>query len=401
MRLDEAVMTRTRLLVLQALSASGAGINSLIPMAVSPALPAMALHFGGGNEGELAAKLVMASPALATAIISPFVGPIAQRIGFRFTLLAALTVFVVAGTAGLFLGSVETLIASRVTIGAAGAFVGTITMAMAGLFEPRVRDRLIGFTSALGGGGAILALSVGGAMVDAAGWRAPFALYLMGVPALLAAFYAARLRPDDVADTAAAHGKAAADAFPFARLAPVYLLMLVMALAFFSPGIQGPFLLIERNVPSAATQGMLLSCFAAASAITAGAFGFIRPLLGERWIRALMLVAIGAGLFGMAVAPSIPLMAASLLLAGIGAGLATPQVTAMVLERAPVAFHAHAIGGMYAAIFLGQFLNPLLLDPVRALLGMAGMFSALGLALTVGGCAMAFVGGRPANRATA
>lgn len=398
MRLDEAMMTRGRLIGLQALAASGAGLNSLIPMAVSPALPAMALHFGGGDEGEFAAKLVMASPALATAIISPFVGVIAQRLGYRFCLIVALAIFALAGAAGMALTSIEPLIAARVAVGAAGAFIGTITIAMTGLFEPKVRDRLIGFASALGGGAAILALSIGGVMVDAAGWQAPFVLFLAGIPALAAAWYAVRLRPaGGAADTQAAD----TGRISLGRLAPIYVLMLVMAIGFFTPGIQGPFLLAERNVASAATQGLLLSMFAGASAITSGSFGFIRPILGERWIKALMLLTLGSGLFGMAAATSIPLMGAGLLLAGIGAGLATPQLTAMLLERVPPHLHAHAIGGMYAAIFLGQFLNPIVLDPLRAMLGMPGMFSAFGLALAVGGCAMALVGGRRADRATA
>ena len=396
MRLDEAVMTRGRLATLQMLAVSGAGLNSLIPMAVSPALPAMALHFGGGSHGEQAAKLVMATPALATAIVSLFVGAIAQRLGYRLCLLAALVIFVIAGAAGLLVSDVTPLIASRAAIGIAGAFIGTITIALTGLFEPHVRDRLIGFVSAMGGGTSIVALSAGGWMVDAGGWQAPFALYLAGIPAFFAALYAVRLqRAGPAVSTAAPTG-----GLPWRRLAPVYGLMLVLSVAFFTPGIQGPFLLTTRGVESAATQGMLLSIFAGTSAITAFAFGFIRPYLGERWIKALMLLSLGAGLAGMAAGTSLPQMAVALFLAGLGAGFATPQITSMVLERTPAHLHAHAIGGMYAAIFLGQFLNPILLDPLRAAFGLAGMFSTLGLALIAAGCLIGLIAPNKAVQAT-
>ncbi|SNS78374.1 Predicted arabinose efflux permease, MFS family [Sphingomonas laterariae] len=400
MRLDQGMATRGRMLVLQVLSASGAGLNSLIPMAVSPALPAMALHFGGGAGGELAAKLVMSSPALSTAIVSLFVGVIAQRVGFRRCLLAALAVYVVAGLAGLVVTGMPALIASRIAIGAAGAFIGTVTVALTGLFEPHQRDRLIGFASALGGGGSILALSIGGAMVDAAGWRAPFTLYLVGVPAFVATYYAMRLAPEPRGASGPAVA-AAAERLPWRRLAPVYLLMVVMSLGFFTPGIHGPFLLTERGIASAATQGMLISVFAGTSAITAGSFGFIRPRLGERWIKVAMLVSLGGGLAGMAVATTIPLMAACLFVAGMGAGLATPQVTAMVLERVPPARHAHAIGGMFSAIFLGQFANPILLDPLQLAFGLEGMFAIFGSALAIAGFAMAFVASRAEVRVAA
>lgn len=393
MRLDEAVMTRGRLIALQVIAVGGAGLNSLIPMAVSPALPAMALHFDGHGDGEFVAKLVMASPALATAIVSPFVGMVAQRVGFRLCLLAALVVFAVAGSAGLVLTAMEPLIATRIAIGAAGAFIGTITIAMAALFDPHVRDRLIGFASAFGGGASIVALSLGGALVDGWGWQAPFILYLVGVPFILAAIYSVRLRPREVTVVSEATDPGGA---PFMRLMPIYLLMLVVAVGFFTPGVQGPFLLAERGVASAATQGMLLSVFAAASAITSASFGFLRPRLGERWVKALMLLSLGGGLAGLAIASSIASMGACLLVAGIGSGLATPQVTAMLMERVPPSAHAHAIGGMYAAIFLGQFLNPFLLDPIRALIGLPGMFGLFGLVLIAGGCAMGLI--RPKDR---
>ncbi|WP_380879008.1 MFS transporter [Sphingomonas sp. DBB INV C78] len=398
MRIDDAAMTRGRLITIQILSASGAGLNSLIPMAVSPALPAMALHFGGGAEGELAAKLVMSTPALSIAITSLFVGLIAQRFGYRTCMLFALGLFVLAGAAGLIANSMPALLASRVAIGVAGAFIGTITMALAGLFEARVRDRLIGFSSALGGGCSILGLSLGGAMVDAEGWRAPFILYLAGIPAFIAAWYA--IRPQ-IGQSVGRPADAVEEAFPWRQLAPVYLLMLVMAIGFFTPGIHGPFLLAERGVTSATTQGMLISVFAATSAISAAGFGFIRPRLGERWIKVVMLLMIGGGLAGMAAATSTYQLVAALLVGGIGSGLATPQVTAMVIERTPPHRHAHALGLMYSAIFLGQFVNPLALDPLRLALGLSGMFLSFGLALMAAAMLTALLSSKHTSRVMA
>ena len=159
----------------------GPSLVSFVPMAMAPALPRMAEHFAAERDGALFAQLVMTVPAVLLIVSATFAGLIAERIGRRRVLVAALVLFVLAGTAGLYAPDATTLIASRLLLGLAGGAVLTSSLSLAGDFpEGGARERVLGFAGAGGAAGAIVALNAGGWLVDTAGWRGPFALYGLG-----------------------------------------------------------------------------------------------------------------------------------------------------------------------------------------------------------------------------
>ncbi len=163
----------------------GPSLVSFVPMAMAPALPRMAEHFAGERDGALFAQLVMTVPAVLLIVSATLAGMLAERIGRRRVLIAALLLFILAGTAGLYAPDANTLIASRLLLGLAGGAVLTSSLSLAGDFpEGGARERVLGFAGAGGAAGAIVALNAGGSLVDAFGWRGPFALYALGLVAL-------------------------------------------------------------------------------------------------------------------------------------------------------------------------------------------------------------------------
>ena len=136
--------------------------------------PSLAEHFAGQRDGALFAQLVMTVPAVLLIVSATLAGLIAERIGRRRVLVAALVLFVLAGTAGLYAPDATTLIASRLLLGLAGGAVLTSSLSLAGDFpEGGARERVLGFAGAGGAAGAIVALNAGGWLVDTAGWRGP------------------------------------------------------------------------------------------------------------------------------------------------------------------------------------------------------------------------------------
>jgi dipeptide/tripeptide permease len=165
--------------------------------------------------------------------------------------------------------------------------------------------------------------------------------------------------------------------------------MLVFSVGFFTPGVQGPFLLAARGIDSAAAQGGYISLFALVSALTSASYGLVRKVADERAIAIATGLSLGIGLAGLGAAAQPTLIGIALVLGGIGSGLATPTIVSMLLSRAPDASRPRAIGFCYTAIFLGQFLNPLLLEPVRRLFGVSSVFFLTGAVLVVAGLAAA------------
>lgn len=377
---------------------AGAALSAIVPMALVPALPAMARAFDGSMSGTLLAQLVIAAPAAMIAVAAPFAGSFASRFGLRRCLLAALAVYAAMGLLGFFLSDPIALIASRLVLGAATGFITTLSIAIAAMFAPAQRDRLLGFSSASGSAAAVVALSVSGWLVDGIGWRAPFALYFAGLVILLVAWVSVRHAAGRTAAPSPSAPPPVAVDWP--RLAPLYAMMLLFAVGFFMPGVQGPFLLLERGVTSAAVQGGLISLMAASSAIAAFSYGFVSRRLGSGAMILLTGATLGGGLAICGLFTGMPVIAAGLILAGVGAGFGTPTIMTRLLDAVPPASHARALGINYTAIFGGQFLNPVLLAPIIAAFGIGPAFVLTGAVIFAGALAMGFAR-RPASAAAA
>jgi hypothetical protein len=54
-----------------------------------------------------------------------------------------------------------------------------------------------------------------------------------------------------------------------------------------------------------------------------------------------------------------------------------------VLDRAAAAVRSRALGLAYSAVFLGDFLNPFVIAPISAALGLAGAFRTIAALLCV------------------
>jgi MFS family permease len=355
----------------------GPTLVTLIPMGAAPALPAMAQHFGGvaGHDGAFFAQLVMTLPAAAMICAAPLVGMFVERRGRRSTLILAFLLFALAGMAALVLPDAWSLLASRLLLGCAGGAILTICLALAGDFpEGGVRERLLGFAVAGASGLAALMMVGGGGLVDQLGWRAPFAAYALGLPAALLAWAAVR---DERSPTAALSGLTK----PLLQLWPLYGTAVLLAIAMFMPAIQGGFLMQAEGVTSAATQGLVAAACAVVATLSSASFGW---LVG--WLRPVRLLAVlgllfGAGALLMAAGHGLPAVAGGAAVMGVAAGLVEATMATIILARTPVPMHSRAMGLLLSAIFLGQFLNPWAVDPLRQRFGIHGAFVGVGVVL--------------------
>ncbi len=353
---------------------SGPTLVTLIPMAAAPALPAMAAHFGGigGKDASFFAQLVMTLPAVMMICSAPVTGLFVERHGRRISLIVAFLLFAIAGASALVLPDVWSLLATRLILGCAGGMILTICLSLAGDFdEGGPRERLLGFAVAGASVVAALVLVGGGSLVDHLGWRAPFALYLLGFPAAALAWLSVR---DARMPTAALSGLFK----PMVRLWPLFGTVVTLSVAMFMPSIQGAFLMQSEGVSSAATLGIIAASCSVIAAISSASFGWI-----VRWMRPpQLLIAIafvfGVGCLLMAFGHGFWAVTLGSAVMGVSAGLVEATSATLILSRVPVDMQSRALGLLLSAIFLGQFLNPWVVDPLRQALGIHGAFVAVG-----------------------
>jgi MFS family permease len=153
---------------------------------------------------------------------------------------------------------------------------------------------------------------------------------------------------------------------------------------------QMPFALAAKGVTSPVLVSIAVSSAGVMMSIGAIVSGHLQSRLGP-WppLCAGVLVA-AAGCLTVGAAPNGLITAIGNNLSVLGCGLYFPQYLTLPLSRVAPEERAMAVGVSQSAIYLGAFLNPFLLAPLRELFGIAGTYAAVGT-LAAGATAVGIV----------
>ena len=379
----------------------GPSLGGLAPLGLAVDQPALAAHFGGGGQGMLQAGTIFSAPSLAIIVGAPLGGYLAERFGYRLTLLIALLLYSISGMAGLGIDDYTPLLATRLLLGLAAGAVMAVYLALASAwYEGQARSKVLGFAVATSSIVGLLALALGGRLVDLGGWRTPFWMYAIGFVTLAVAWVTVHgpfHKQVRVAKAAGAPGQIGL----IAQLWPIYLVLLIISIGTFMPSTGGPFLLKANGITSATEQGYILSVGSASAIFTAAGYGFLR-----RWFSDWVLFVLIAGLMGLGLVAAAPLhywlaLLAAFLVIGVGTGFKAPVVASVLMAEAPAHVRAAAAGLNFSCIFLGQFLGPFVLRLLVGPFGIQGAFLATGAALLLVAAVIAIAGiGRETRQAT-
>lgn len=368
--------------------------SSLTVMAgavIAPALPAMHAHFAEVPNSGTWVRLVLTISALPIVVGAPLAGLIGDRGGRTRLLLASIALYVIAGSSGLYLDSLGAILVGRVLLGVAMAGLMTSTTALIGdYYSGAERARFMGWQAAAMNLGGIVFLTGGGTLAEL-GWRLPFAIYLLPFPLIFLARYAL---PEPATGATTAHSSEPSrdsgliravesdhEGEPVATLAPIYTLALIGMIAFYMIPSQLPFHLetLLGTGPTASGTAIALATFA--GMITSLSYGRIRARLGFSEILMVNLILMAAGHLIIWRAESFALLLVGLALGGLGMGLLMPNFNLWVTTTSPAASRGRALGGLATAIFLGQFLSPLVSQAVASVIGLRATFGAAAAAL--------------------
>lgn len=322
---------------------------------IAPVLPRMQAHFADTPGAAVLVPIALTLPALVIAFLAPLAGVLADRIGRRSLLLASMLLYTLCGLLPLWLESLPLIVASRAGIGLAEAGIMTCcTTLMGDYFDGQRRERLFALQMVATSLSAALFMGLGGALGEN-GWRTPFALYAVGLlclPLMAALLWEPQGRHEKPLASSDSH-------FPWANLAPLYLLTLLAGVSLFIVPVQAGYLLQLLHVDAPQQIGMTMG--ANQLGVLAGALGF-RLLAGLPAPRLLALgfATAGAGGALMALADSHAPVVLAVLVNGLGIGLLLPTLITQVMLQVDFAQRGRATGGFTASIFAGEFVSPLL-----------------------------------------
>ena len=346
---------------------------------VAPSLTTMAPALGEGQEGMFLAQMVMTISALAMAVSATFVGWLSEHIGYSLTIVGGLAGFAIFGSIGAFTESPWILVASRLVLGVSAAAMITPACALIFYyFEGKLRERVFGLMTA---GSAVFAIgssAASGFIVRDFGWHAVYLIYavmlipLVAVPFLLTNVDGTRspIKPPPVVK---------GERLPLGSVAGVLLFAMLMAMLMFNVVVQIPFMLAERGYDDPRFVSLAVGVECGLQIVGAILFGTLNTRLSMRYMMAMVFILFGIGHLVVGLFAPIVVIFIGIAVIGFASAFTKPATASYLLRKLPPSMHGRASGAVITALYMGGFLNPVLISPIAAGMGSFQSFVLIGV----------------------
>jgi MFS family permease len=289
--------------------------------------------------------------------------------------LVALVAYSIFGTAPLYLRSLPEILGSRVLVGLCEAAIMTSATTLIGdYWSGEKRSRYLGLQTLVTALSATVFLGLGGAL-GSAGWRTPFWLYLVAL--LLVVPMARRIWQPAGRDTTVVRPL---PAMPWRRLAAPCVVTLFGGIVFYALIVELAFVLTDVGISSTGTIGLISAVMSLATA--AGAIVFSR--LSGYSPRALLPIEFALAAIGLLLVfatSSLVLITVGAVVTGLGTGMLLPTMLTWTVNRLGFEQRGRGTGLWTGALFIGEFLSPLVIAALGA--GVGGLQPALAVLAVV------------------
>ena len=348
--------------------------TSMSNVAIVTSLPHLKEYFTDIHNIEFYSRLMLTLPSLVIALLAPVLGHFIFRFGKKKAVIIALFFFSIFGTAGLYLNSIESLLASRAFFGLCVATLMIVSTSLVGdYFKEHDRHKFMGYQSAFMAIGGVFFV-IGGGFLSDINWRFPFGIYFVGIVLIPFAFlYLKEVKIETSQDDLSVNiGK---------NMIIVYILAFIYMLLFFILPTQIPFLLIEKFDASGKMAGTVIATAFFCNALGAIAFSRLKKRLNfvAIYLIGITLIALGFSLVGIINHIYFFFITSPIL--GFAGGLMMTNVTAWMLSKTSHQKRVKSSGYFTSAIFLGQFLSPIVFHPFLDFLEIQDFFLFIGLSL--------------------
>ena len=327
---------------------------------IAPGLPEMSRFFEG-SASQVYVKAILTMPAISIVLFSSLVGLLADRIGRKRLLLLALLVYGLSGVSGLVISNIYILLLSRFVLGIGVAgIMNTATALVGDYFVAEERSRFLGLQASFMSIGGIVFLNVGGVLAEWS-WRGPFGLYgLAFIIIPLAIYYLPVVQTTDNTSNENSPSNTLSSE-KRKKVIKVFLLSFLGMLFFYLIPVQIPFLLKSNFNLSSTVIGIAISIATLTGALASLSFQKIGKHLSPAKIYALTFICFGMGYLLIGFGENQFFIFLGLAISGAGTGLMMPNGNFILLALLPESIKGKWLGGLTSAIFLGQFLSPLII----------------------------------------
>ena len=324
--------------------------------AIAPALGAVSAHFSGKNP--LLIQLIVSLPALFIILTNLLFPVLCRWMKTRTLALTGLTLYVLAGAGAFFVDDIVLLLGFRALMGVSvGMIMPLSTGLLAFYFRPEEQAGLMGLSAAMNQMGGVVATLLAG-LLAGIGWNYAFLVYLMG---LMAIVLVALFLPNE-----RLQGRGGPSLALLKRFHPsVTGMFLVMLLFFIYPT---NFALTASSVLGGTGVTLVMVGLDVVAFLAGMAFGYLM----DRYARRMKYIApLGflAGYLCLSIGNGLGFLLGGSALIGIANGIGVPYLNTIGSVKAGKEAATTVMPLLSAALYLGQFLSPLIVSPLASLAG--------------------------------
>lgn len=329
--------------------------------AIAPALGIIGAHFAMQGVSEMTIKLIVSLPALFIILTNLLFTHFANRFTTRTIALVGLFLYVAAGTGCFFADSIILLLFLRALLGVSvGLLMPLSTGLLAYYFPPTQQARLMGLSAAMNQLGGVVATLIAGLLADRFGWQYAFLVYLLGL--FVVVFVLLFLPSDSIGKNQSNNTRLLSS---LRRFYPCIVEMFLLMLIF--------FIFPTNFAPMANRDAYLSGHHDLVTAIMAG-LDLVALMMGllfgkmMHWSQRLTmylfptLFLLGYGCY--CLSQSLLALLIGSLFVGMATGIGVPFINTVAGIKGGQNATATIMPLLSAALYLGQFLSPLVVTPL-------------------------------------
>ena len=318
--------------------------------AIAPALGVISAHFTGRNP--LLIQLIVSLPALFIILTNLVFPWLCRLMKTRTLALTGLAVYVLSGAGAFFVNDIWLLLCFRALMGmSVGMIMPLSTGLLAYYFPPEEQAGLMGLSAAMNQMGGVVATFLAG-MLAGISWNYAFLVYLLG---LIAIILVAAFLPNERLS-----GRGGVSLSLLKRFHPsVVGMLLVMVLFFIYPT---NFALTASGTLSEMGVTLTMVGLDVVAFLVGLCFGFLMKRFSAQ-MKYVAPLGFAAGYLCLAAGSSFVWLLLGSAFIGIANGIGVPYLNTIGSVKAGKEAATTVMPLLSAALYLGQFLSPLIVSP--------------------------------------
>lgn len=336
--------------------------------AIAPALGVISAHFAGRNP--LLIQLIVSLPALFIILTNLVFPWLCRLMKTRTLALTGLALYVLSGAGAFFVDNIWVLLAFRALMGVSvGMIMPLSTGLLAYYFPPEEQAGLMGLSAAMNQMGGVVATFLAG-MLAGISWNYAFLVYLLG---LIAIILVAAFLPNERLS-----GRGGVSLSLLKRFHPsVVGMFLVMILFFIYPT---NFALTASGTLSEMGVTLTMVGLDVVAFLVGLCFGFLMKRFAAQ-MKYIAPLGFAAGYLCLAVGGRLVWLLLGSAFIGIANGIGVPYLNTIGSVKAGKEAATTVMPLLSAALYLGQFLSPLIVSPAATATGTSPYVIAICIAI--------------------